>query len=185
MRIITGTKRGKKLFSLEGESVRPTTDRVKEALFDILQFSLEGRRFLDLFAGSGQIGLEAVSRGAEKAFFVDHSKAALRVVEKNIAAVGFSQQCSVFFGDFETFLSTTSEIFDIAFLDPPYRTGLLERALSLTAERMSLGGVVVCEHPSDEQLPLQVGEFQRKKTYRYGKIMLSVYDRSGEKKENE
>ncbi len=185
MRIITGTKRGKKLLSLEGESVRPTTDRVKEALFDILQFSLEGRRFLDLFAGSGQIGLEAVSRGAEKVCFVDSSKAALRVVEKNIALTGFSQQSHVFLGDFETFLSATSETFDIAFLDPPYRTGLLERALPLTVKRMAPGGTLICEHPRDEELPERVGAFQKQKTYRYGRILLSVYRKSDKEKENE
>lgn len=88
MRIITGSKRGKKLVTLEGEQVRPTTDRVKESLFNILQFQLEGRKFLDLFAGSGQIGLEALSRGAALCVFVDSAKESIRVVEKNIQSTG-------------------------------------------------------------------------------------------------
>ena len=92
MRIITGTKRGKKLLALEGEQVRPTTNMVKEALFNILQFGIEGRRFLDLFAGSGQIGLEALSRGAREAVLVDSSRDSVRVIQKNVEAAGFAGQ---------------------------------------------------------------------------------------------
>ena len=92
MRIITGSKRGKKLVTLEGEQVRPTTDRVKESLFNILQFQLEGRKFLDLFAGSGQIGLEALSRGAALCVFVDSAKESIRVVEKNIQSTGLGEK---------------------------------------------------------------------------------------------
>lgn len=175
MRIISGSKRGKKLIALEGMEVRPTTDRVKEALFDILQFSVEGKRFLDLFAGSGQIGLEALSRGAASAVFVDVSRDSLRVVEKNIAATGFGDRSRVVQADASRFLRGTGRQFDIAFLDPPYRTGLLEQALPLTAERMAPGGVVFCEHPSDEEPPAQAGKLFRDRTYRYGRIMLTVY----------
>lgn len=175
MRIISGLKKGKKLLTLEGEHTRPTTDRVKEALFDILQFDLEGRRFLDLFAGSGQIGLEALSRGAASAVFVDSFRDAVRVVEKNISMADFSNQAKVVRADFESYLKSTNETFDIAFLDPPYRMGLLQRALPLVAEHMASGGVVFCEHPSDEVLPQQAGLFEKKKTYRYGGIMLTAY----------
>lgn len=177
MRIISGSKRGKKLIALEGMQVRPTTDRVKEALFDILQFSLPGKRFLDLFAGSGQIGLEALSRGAAEAVFVDALQASVRVVEKNAAAAGFSQQCRIVHGDFAAFLRSERGSFDIAFLDPPYQTGLLQRALPLTAERMAPDGVIFCEHPWEEELPLQAGEFRKSKEYRYGKILLTAYRR--------
>ena len=168
MRIITGSKRGKKLVTLEGEQVRPTTDRVKESLFNILQFQLEGRKFLDLFAGSGQIGLEALSRGAALCVFVDSAKESIRVVEKNIQSTGLGDRAKVVGRG-------SREMFDIAFLDPPYRTGLLEQALPLVAQRMNPGGVILCEHPKDEALPEAAGAFRLHKTYRYGKIMLTSY----------
>ncbi|WP_369298012.1 16S rRNA (guanine(966)-N(2))-methyltransferase RsmD [uncultured Neglectibacter sp.] len=177
MRIITGTKRGKKLIALEGMQVRPTTDRVKEALFDIVQFSVEGSRFLDLFAGSGQIGLEALSRGAAEAVFVDVLRDSIRVVEKNVTATGFSDRAKVVQADFAAFLSRERGVFDIAFLDPPYETGLLQQALPLTAEHMSPEGVIFCEHPLREELPDTAGGFSKSREYRYGKILLTAYRR--------
>lgn len=175
MRIITGTHRGKKLLTLEGEQVRPTTDRVKESLFNILQFQLEGRRFLDLFAGSGQIGLEALSRGAAQAVFVDLSRDSIRVVERNIKACGFQDSARVVQSDFAAYLRSTREKFDVAFLDPPFRSGLLEQALPLAAGAMNPGGILVCEHPRDEALPEEAGPFRKYREYRYGKIMLTTY----------
>ena len=180
MRIITGSKRGKKLVTLEGEQVRPTTDRVKESLFNILQFQLEGRKFLDLFAGSGQIGLEALSRGAALAVFVDSSKESVRVVEKNVASTGLGDRAKVVLADFAAYLRGSRESFDIAFLDPPYRQGLLEQALPLVVQRMNPGGVILCEHPKDEVLPEEAGPFRLQKSYRYGKILLSAYRRPAE-----
>lgn len=185
MRIITGSKRGKKLITLEGEQVRPTTDRVKESLFNILQFQLEGRRFLDLFAGSGQIGLEALSRGAALAVFVDASKDSIRVVEKNVQSTGLGDRSKVVTADFQSYLRGCRERFDIAFLDPPYRMGLLEKALPLVAERMNPGGVLLCEHPKDETLPESAGDFLQHKSYRYGKIMLTAYRQPVEDEELE
>ena len=185
MRIITGSKRGKKLITLEGEQVRPTTDRVKESLFNILQFQLEGRRFLDLFAGSGQIGLEALSRGAALAVFVDASKDSIRVVEKNVQSTGLGDRSKVITADFQSYLRGCRERFDIAFLDPPYRMGLLEKALPLVAERMNPGGVILCEHPEDETLPESAGDFLQHKSYRYGKIMLTAYRQPVEDEELE
>lgn len=175
MRIISGSKRGKKLIALEGMEVRPTTDRVKEALFDILQFSIEGGRFLDLFAGSGQIGLEALSRGAAQAVFVDASQESIGVVRKNLAATGFEDRARVAREDFAAFLQRERELFDFAFLDPPYLTGLLERALPMLGECMSPQGVVICEHPREEELPERAGKLFKYRTYRYGRIMLTVY----------
>ena len=180
MRIITGSQRGKKLTALEGEQVRPTTDRVKESLFNILQFGIEGRRFLDLFAGSGQIGLEALSRGAGEAVFVDASRDSVKVLEKTVAATGFQDRSQIVPGDYAVFLAGNSKPFDIAFLDPPYRKGILQKALPLTARQMNPGGVILCEHPLGEELPERAGEFQRGKSYRYGKIMLTVYRREEE-----
>lgn len=175
MRIISGERRGKKLMTLEGMAVRPTADRVKEALFNILQFSIDGRNFLDLFAGSGQIGLEALSRGARAAVFVDSSKASLAVVKKNIAATGMEDRARVHEADFAAFLRRTTEKFDVAFLDPPYSAGLLTQALPLTAACMDPGGVIVCEHPVELSMPERAGSFLKRKTYRYGKIALSLY----------
>ena len=175
MRVISGERRGKKLQTLEGLEVRPTSDRVKEAVFDILQFSVEGCRFLDLFAGSGQVGIEAISRGARQATLVDESRDAIRVVEKNLAATGFADRAKVVRGDALAFLRGSRDSFDIAFLDPPYRTGLLQRALPLAARRMAPGGKLLCEHPKEEALPEQAGSLVKKKVYTYGKIALTLY----------
>lgn len=175
MRIITGSRRGKKLKTLEGNAVRPTPDHVKESLFNILQFDVEGRVFLDLFAGSGQIGLEALSRGAERAVFVDSAKASCAVVQDNIRTTELAAQAHVVNSDYASFLLRNTERFDIAFLDPPYRTGTLEKALLAVTPHMNRGGIVICEHPTDEPLPDQAGEFVRAKDYRYGKILLTAY----------
>lgn len=175
MRIITGSRRGKRLKTLAGDAVRPTPDRVKESLFNILQFNVEGRRFLDLFAGSGQIGLEALSRGAAHATFVDSAKNAAAVVTENVQATGFQNEARVVTTDFAAFLAGTAEKYDIAFLDPPYRAGLLQRALPLVPAVMNRGGVILCEYPSDETVPDAVGGFVRTRDYRYGKIMLTAY----------
>lgn len=175
MRIITGSRRGKRLKTLEGDAVRPTPDRVKESLFNILQFDIEGRVFLDLFAGSGQIGLEALSRGAERAVFVDSARASCAVVQENVKTTEFAAQASVVQADYASFLMRSTECFDIAFLDPPYRTGTLEKALYAVVPHMNRGGIVICEHPTDELLPEKAGEFVRVKDYRYGKILLTAY----------
>ncbi len=177
MRVITGSARGKRLTVLEGESVRPTTDRVKEALFNIIQFQIEGRRILDLFAGSGQLGIEALSRGAEEAVFVDVSKDSIAVVTKNVTDCGFLKQSKIVQSDYVSYLSRRDGNFDIAFLDPPYRTGLLQKALPMTAQRMNDGGTIICEHPMDEEVPQTAGNFEKRRSYRYGKIYLTVYSR--------
>ena len=113
MRIITGSRRGRKLKTLPGDAVRPTPDRVKEALFNILQFDLEGRVFLDLFAGSGQIGLEALSRGAKRAVFVDSAKASCGVVLENIHTTGFENEAQVMNAEYASYLLRCTETFDI------------------------------------------------------------------------
>lgn len=175
MRVITGLARGKRLTTLEGENVRPTPERVKEALFSIIQFQVEGRRVLDLFAGSGQLGIEALSRGAKQAVFVDASKASVAVVQKNLESTGLIDNAKVKNMDFASFLMQSQEPFDLAFLDPPYRTGLLQRALPMVAQTMNRGGTIICENPSDEQMPESAGEFVQGRSYRYGKIVLTLY----------
>ncbi len=175
MRVITGTARGRKLATLEGDNVRPTPDRVKEALFSIIQFHIEGRRVLDLFAGSGQLGIEALSRGARQAVFVDTSKESVAVVQGNLEHTGFSENAQVKHMDFSAFLLQNAELFDLAFLDPPYRTGLLQRALPMVALAMNKGGLIICENPGEEEIPESAGDFIKTRSYRYGKIVLTLY----------
>lgn len=180
MRIITGSARGARLQTLEGNDVRPTPERVKEALFSILQFRLEGRRFLDLFTGSGQIGLEALSRGAREAVMVDASRASLDVAMKNAERTRLDKQAVFELAQAEGYLRRRPGPFDLAFLDPPYRTGVLQRVLPLVAQEMSPAGTIVCEHPIDEVLPEDVGKFKKHREYKYGKVMLTVYERETE-----
>lgn len=175
MRVITGTARGRRLITLEGEDVRPTTDRVKEALFSIIQFEIEGRKILDLFAGSGQLGIEALSRGAKSAVFVDLSKKSVDVVKQNLESTGLGKNAIVLNTDSIAFAASRADRYDVAFLDPPYRTGLLQKALPLTANIMNEGGVIVCEAPFDEELPETAGNFKMTKEYKYGKIKLVTY----------
>ncbi len=177
MRIIAGEAHGRRLETREGLDVRPTPERVKEALFNILQFQIEGRRVLDLFAGSGQLGLEALSRGAAEAVFVDESRASMAVVQRNIASLGMQSRSKTYQMDFEAFLLRKQQPFDIVLLDPPYRSGKLETALPLAAEVTAPGGTIVAEHPTDEDLPEEVGAFRKVRSYRYGKIYLTLYRR--------
>lgn len=183
MRVITGTARGRKLATLEGPEVRPTTDMVKEAMFSILQFEVEGANVLDLFAGSGQLGIEALSRGARACVFVDVSRDSQSITRQNLQHTGLSAAARVAAMDYAAFLRTTKETFDIALLDPPYEKGMAADALPLLVEKMSPGGAIICETRRGEPLPEQVGHFSVKKTYRYGKIMLTLYRRRPEQEE--
>lgn len=180
MRVITGSARGRRLRTLEGDAVRPTTDQVKEALFSIIHFDIEGRQVLDLFAGCGQLGIEAVSRGAAGAVFVDSSAQSVAVVRDNLATVGFDKCCEVIRGDALTFLRTTRKRFDVALLDPPYGSGLLQQSLELIDGVMNDSGIIVCEHRPDEVLGDRYGRFSVSKRYRYGKVALTVYRREVE-----
>lgn len=175
MRVITGSARGMSLKTLEGDNVRPTTDKVKEAVFSIIQFELEGRRILDLFAGSGQLGIEALSRGAESAVFVDADKNAVRIVKDNLAKTKLDYKATVAQTDSLAFLSMTDRVFDIAFLDPPFSTGLLEKALAKVEPHIAEGGLVVCEHPFADELPDTQGGLEKQKTYKYSKTAVTVY----------
>lgn len=175
MRIISGTAKGRRLQTLPGNDVRPTTDKVKEGIFSAIQFDIEGRRFLDLFAGSGQMGLEALSRGAESAVFVDSANESIKVLKENVNATGFSEVSKILRADALTFLATTDETFDIAFLDPPYAGGLLEKALNEVCKKMSEYGIIICEHPPEVGLPDEVNDFSVFKRYRYGKINVTTY----------
>lgn len=175
MRVITGSARGMKLETLEGNDVRPTTDKVKEAIFSMIQFEIEGRMVLDLFAGSGQLGIEALSRGAAKAVFVDASRQSVEVVRRNLQKTGLEKLASVASMDYKMYLNGLRETIDIAFLDPPYHKKIQPVALELLAPKMSKGGVIICETATDEILPDSVGDFIKYKNSRYGKIAVTVY----------
>ena len=175
MRVITGLAKGRRLQSPVGNDVRPTTDVVKEAVFSIIQFSVEGSRFLDAFAGSGQMGIEALSRGAEKAYFIDSSRRSMNIIKNNIKLCNFESSAETVTADTLSYLSRTTEKFDIIFLDPPYQTGLLQAALEKVPELLSEKGIVICEHPKEEELPETVGKLTLGKKYRYGKIVISAY----------
>ncbi|MBR1481988.1 MAG: 16S rRNA (guanine(966)-N(2))-methyltransferase RsmD [Ruminococcus sp.] len=175
MRVITGTARGRKLLTLEGEDVRPTTDRIKEAVFSVIQFETEGRTFLDLFAGSGQMGIEALSRGAKEAVFVDSAKRSVDVVRENLRATRLEQNARVLRLDWQSFLSVNTERFDIAFLDPPYGKGMLQAALALLPAHMKETGVIIAENPLNEEILSKYGDFVLDRQYRYGKIKISTF----------
>lgn len=177
MRVITGSARGRKLQTLPSLDVRPTTDMVKEAMFSIIQFEIEGAMVLDLFAGSGQLGIEALSRGARSAVFVDSSRKAQDVVRVNLDATEFSKQARIAGMDSLAYLQGTADRFDIALLDPPYQQQLAAKALPLLAGKMTQSGVIICETQRDEVLPQQAGDFKLHRTYRYGKVLLTVYRR--------
>ncbi len=180
MRVITGSAKGKRLVTPEGKDVRPTPDKVKEGLFSALQFDIEGRRILDLFAGSGQLSVEALSRGAESAVLVDASAVSVKVARKNIEYCGFADKAKVIQLDYAAYCSMSRETFDIVFLDPPYNEGLLMPAVKAVLPLMSDYGLIVCEHPPEVSLDETVGGFSIFKTYRYGKVNVTVY-RKGER----
>lgn len=175
MRVITGTARGRRLETLPGEATRPTSDAVKEALFSIIQFETEGRSFLDLFAGSGQLGIEALSRGASRAVFVDSAKDAAAVIRKNVTKCGFADRSDVLCTDYRAYLSSSRESFSVILLDPPYSTGMLSDALKNSVRLLKPGGVIICEHPKSELLPESVADCTRHKTYNYGRVALTLY----------
>lgn len=177
MRVISGKLRGKRLEMLKENAVRPTTDKVKESIFNVIQFNVVGASFMDLFAGSGQIGIEALSRGARAATFVDESRRAIDVVRRNLASTSLLERADVVQKDAISFLRQTRSRFDIAFLDPPYKTGILQKVLDIAPDVMSERGIIICEHPAEEILPANIKRFSVSKLYKYGKIMLTVYRR--------
>ena len=177
MRVITGKCRGRKLLEPAGMDVRPTTDQVKEALFNIIQFDIEGRRALDLFAGTGQLGIEALSRGAKECTFVDSSRESVRLVKENLRRCGLEGR--VLTCDAPGFLRS-GETFDLIFLDPPYGTGLDGKAMLAVKEfdNLSKGGIMICESRPETVLPELPASYGSTRVYRYGKIKLTVVTRS-------
>lgn len=177
MRVVAGSARGRRLEYKKEEGIRPTTDKVKESLFNAIQFEVPGAVVLDLFAGSGQMGVEALSRGAERAVFVDSDAEAQKIITQNLKATGLLERSQVLHMDSHRFLQETPEKFDIALLDPPYHKEMLQEVLPLLVLRMTKNSVILCEHWRDELLPERVVDFVVRKRYNYGKICITAYHR--------
>ena len=179
MRVITGSARGRRLKELEGMETRPTTDRVKEGMFSALQCDIEGRKVLDLFAGTGQLGIECLSRGAQSAVFVERRRDAVALIRDNLKTTELTAKARVVSGDSMEYLKSLRETFDIIFLDPPYAENLLESAIAHIAKFDILAphGIMAAEHPADKVLPALAPPYRVQRTYRYGKIALTIYRR--------
>ena len=181
MRVITGTARGRKIKVPEGLEIRPTTDMVKESVFNIIQFDIEGRRVLDMFAGTGQLGIEALSRGAASAVFVDRDQTAVKLVRENLKLTQLEANASVINADSIEYLKR-GEKFDIVFMDPPYDTDLLNRSILVANEFDILkeNGIIVCESKVEKPMPELLEPYKKLREYKYGKIKITTYSRSAE-----
>ena len=177
MRVISGKAKGVVLKTPDGMQTRPTADRVKEALFSILQFELPGKRILDLFGGTGQLGIEALSREAKFAVFVDEREDACRLIRENLKRTKFDNLAKVVRSDYLSYLKSTNEKFDIILLDPPYAEIYLENSLKMITEIdiLQSGGIIVTERPLGKDLPYDFAGYSRSKDYKYGKTLLTLY----------
>ena len=177
MRVISGKARGVTLKTPEGLQTRPTADRVKEAVFSILQFDLPGTRVLDLFGGTGQLGIEALSRGAKKAVFVDSGDKACALIRENLRRCKMETDAQVVRCDYMEYLGRCKENFDIVLLDPPYAEVFLENALKKLSEIdiLQSGGIIVSERPVEKPLDVVLPGFSRSKDYKYGKTIITIF----------
>ena len=177
MRVITGKARGVLLKTPAGMLTRPTSDRVKEALFSIIQFEIPAARVLDLFGGTGQLGIEALSRGAKNAVFVDAREDACRLIRENLKRTKLEGEGRVVRSDYLDYLRRSREVFDIIFLDPPYAEVFLENALNYITEIdiLQSGGIIVAERPVGKELSLNYDGFTRSRDYKYGNTILTIY----------
>ena len=178
MRVISGSARGRKLNEPKGNSIRPTSDKVKESVFNIIQFDIEGRRVLDLFAGSGQYGIEALSRGARSVVFIDSAPDSVKLVKENLKICGFSDRASVYARDALRYLEG-EETFDLIFIDPPYDTSLAVRAVQKIVEfdKLNINGIMICEIKADVSTPIVTLPYSLQKEYKYGSVKISRFSR--------
>ncbi len=175
MRVITGSARGCRLTTLPGEDTRPTTDKVKEGLFSAIQFDIEGRRVLDLYAGSGQLGIEALSRAASGCVFVDRNPEAVAIIKQNLQKTGLSALAQVVATDSLSYLERPKDAFDLVFMDPPYSAGLLLPTLEKAAKHVNDGGILICESDENAILPDKVDRFTLDRVRQYGRIHVWIY----------
>ena len=177
MRVITGKARGIQLKTPDGMLTRPTADRVKEALFSIINFDIPGAKVLDLFGGTGQLGIEALSRGAASAVFVDAREESCRLIRENLKRTKLEQDAKVIRSDYLDYLSRCREQYNIIFLDPPYAEVFLENAIKRITEIdiLQSDGIIVAERPLGKELPWEFEGYTRSKDYKYGKVLLTIY----------
>lgn len=175
MRVITGAAKGIQLKTPEGMKTRPTADRVKEALFSIINFDIPGAKVLDLFGGTGQLGIEALSRGADRSVFVDAREDACKLIRENLRRTKL--EGNVVRSDYMEYLNRCRETFSIIFLDPPYAEEYLENAIKRIAEIdiLQTDGIIVAERPVGKELPWEFDGYQRSRDYKYGKTLLTIY----------
>ena len=181
MRVVAGAAKGIQLKTPDGMLTRPTADRVKEAMFSIIQFDLPGAKVLDLFGGTGQLGIEALSRGAQSATFVDAREEACRLIKENLKRARMEQSGRVVRSDYRDYLNRCQEKYDIIILDPPYIEDFIENSLNLISEIdiLQTNGIIVTERPLDKELPAVCAGFFRSKDYKYGKTLVALYRREG------
>ncbi|MCI7808223.1 16S rRNA (guanine(966)-N(2))-methyltransferase RsmD [bacterium] len=177
MRVITGKARGVQLKTPDGMLTRPTTDRVKEALFSIINFEIPGAKVLDLFGGTGQLGIEALSRGAKSAVFVDAREEACKLIRENLKRTKLEQDAAVVRSDYLDYLGRCREQFNIIFLDPPYAEVFLENSLNRITEIdiLQSNGIIVTERPLGKELPWELAGYTCSRDYKYGKTLLTIY----------
>ncbi len=180
MRVISGTARGKNLQALEGLSTRPTIDRVKEGIFSSIQFMVPGSKVLDLFAGSGQMGIECLSRGAARAVFVDSNKEAANIVIKNLKTCDLFDKARVANMAAQDFLRTSKDKFDIVFLDPPYNMGILDEIFEKVYQITAEGGIIIAESELDWKLKAEIPGLTEVKKYKYGKVLVTKFVKEDE-----
>lgn len=175
MRVISGSAKGMPLESVSGANTRPTADMVKEAIFGAIQFDISGASVLDLFAGTGALGIEALSRGAEFALFCDTNTQAIRVINANLKKTRLDAKAHVQHSSFETVLNGCGRTFSFIFMDPPYNSALYAEAADLIAKNdiLEANGLIVAEH----SLPLNLPAFSLKKTKRYGRTFVSYFEK--------
>lgn len=179
MRVVSGSARGCRLSPVPGMNTRPTTDRVKESVFNIIQMRVRDADVLDLFAGTGQLGIEALSRGARHCDFVERERKAFDTVRKNVQAARVEERAALHQTDARTFLSRADkQRYDLIFLDPPYGGEILENALRQieTFDILSTNGIIICESAEGDRFR---HGFETVRTYRYGAILITVLCRGG------
>lgn len=190
MRIISGDKKGLPLKAVPGKDTRPTTDKVKESIFNMIGPYFEGGKGLDLFAGSGGLGIEALSRGFNEMIFVDRDMKAIQTVKENLRSAGLGEQAEVYRNEADRALKAIVKrdlSFDGIFLDPPYKKQKLESMLLFIAEQglLAKSGFIMCEHGSDVRLPEQIGPFSCARNETYGMISVSIYKAADDEGETE
>ena len=182
MRIIAGKRKGLLIKTIDGDSTRPTRDMVREALFSILTNKIVDCKFLDLFAGSGAIGIEALSRGASESYFSDINPQCIRVIKENIAKAKFENESQVYNLDYKQVLKKLrGNKFDIIFIDPPYNKGMGVDAINLISDYdlLSDDGIVILETDTNEEVPEKIGDLEVYNNKRYGRNILNLFKRKG------